>query len=354
MLEVLLDMEFLGISIDVNRFKVLSVELHKKVDSLKDDIFSEANMVFNLDSPKQVSEVLYKHLGLSVSNNKNQSTDNDSLLELSATNSIAKSILDYRQLSKILNTYVDSLPLLINPETNRIHTTFNLTNTSTGRLSSTNPNLQNIPIRTDIGKEVRATFITRDGNYTLLSADYSQIELRIVAYLSNEPNLVNAFKDNIDVHSTAASAIFNCPIDNIDANKRRVAKSINFGIMYGLGAYGLSQQLKISRSEADEMIKDYFKKFNVLKEYLTSIVESVRDRGYAETMFGRRRYFPEINSTNFHIRSAAERAAINMPIQGTASDMMKIAMLHIHEMFIHNGLLSKMLLQVHDELLFEV
>jgi DNA polymerase-1 len=309
-----------------------------------------------LDSPKQLGQVLFEKLQLPViaKTKTGYSTDVNVLSQLAASYPIAKYILDYRQMTKLLSTYVDSLPQWINPATGRIHSTFNQTITSTGRLSSTDPNLQNIPVRGEFGKEIRKAFVPQKSGWVILSADYSQIELRIIAYISGDENLIRAFKQGLDIHSATASLLFDKPIDAIDSDMRRVAKTVNFGILYGLGAYGLSQRLGIGRTEAQKIIDNYLAKYPGIKKYVEETISKTQKKGYAETLCGRRRYFPNINSMNKNLRSADERAAINLPIQGTASDMMKIAMIKIGRDFEKFRLRSMMILQIHDELLFEV
>jgi DNA polymerase-1 len=283
------------------------------------------------------------------------STDNQVLTELSHEHEIAKKIVDYRSLTKLNSTYVTALPKLINKKTGRIHTTFNQTVASTGRLSSTNPNLQNIPIKTDYGKEIRKAFVAKDSNYEIMSADYSQIELRIMAYYSGDEHLINAFNEGIDIHSATASKLFGKKLSDVTQDDRRVAKTVNFGIMYGLGSFGLSQRLGISRAYSKEIIDNYFESYPGIKNFMDEIIESTRQKTYAETIYGRRRYFKNINSSNHNIRTQDERAAINLPIQGSASDMIKLAMISVHKYLKNNSNIdAKMILQVHDELLFEV
>ena len=355
LIEVLVDMQTVGISIDGKKLHEVGIKVNEEIVQLKKFIYMETNEEFNIDSPKQLADILFNKMGLpTVKKNKTGfSTDLESLTELAEHHPVADLILNYRKLAKIKNTYIDALPKLINPQTNRIHTTFNQTIASTGRLSSTEPNLQNIPIRTELGKEIRSAFIAEADDFLLMSADYSQIELRIMAFLSNDANLIDAFKNNIDIHSATASLLFSCEVGDVTEDMRRTAKTVNFGIMYGLGSFGLSQRLRITRKAADEIIQNYFEKFHSIKTYISDTLSKVRELGYAETMIGRRRYFPDINHKNHNIRAAAERAAINMPIQGTASDMIKIAMLNIHQLLKQQNLRSQMILQIHDELLFE-
>ena len=262
-------------------------------------------------------------------------------------------VLDYRQVEKLRSTYVESLPRLINPDTGRVHTTFNQTVAATGRLSSTDPNLQNIPVRTELGQQIRKAFVPQRDGYVILSADYSQIELRIMAAFSTDPNLIAAFASGADIHSATAAILFDVAIEAVTNDQRRTAKTVNFGIMYGQGAFGLAQGLGISRNEAQKIIENYFEKYAGIKNYIDETVAITRERGYASTLLGRRRYFPTINASNRGLRTAAERAAINMPIQGTAADMMKLAMIRVHNRMKKEGLQSLMMLQVHDELVFE-
>jgi DNA polymerase-1 len=352
LINVLNDMEYTGIAINKGKLAEQSVVIGSEIDKKRQEIYEETGVEFNIDSPKQLIDVLTNKMGINLG--KKPSTDMQTLTEISNNYPIATTILDYRHLTKLKNTYIDALPKLINPYTNRIHTTFNQISVNTGRLSSTDPNLQNIPIRTNVGKEIRAAFITDKVNHLLLSADYSQIELRIMAYLSGDKNMINAINNDMDIHSATASAIYNYPVEQIDDEMRRTAKTINFGIIYGLGLFGLAQRLNISRSTASAIIKDYFNKFSGIKAYIYASLEKVRKLGYTETIIGRKRYFPDINNNNHNIRATSERAAINMPIQGSASDMIKIAMLNIFNEFNKKRFQSKMLLQVHDELLFEV
>jgi DNA polymerase-1 len=282
------------------------------------------------------------------------STDVQVLTELAPIYPIAQMLVDYRQLVKLNSTYVDALPKLINPTTGRIHTTYNQTIAATGRLSSTDPNLQNIPIRTELGTKVREAFIAQQENSIILSADYSQVELRIMAYYCQDKHLIDAFKDGLDIHSATAAILFDKKLDEVDSNMRRVAKTVNFGIMYGLGSFGLAQRLGISRTEGKEIIDNYFNKYPGIKDYMDLTIENTRKKGYSETLLGRRRYFPDILNRNQNLRAAAERGAINMPIQGTASDMMKIAMIKVYKSMKQEQVKSIMMLQVHDELVFEV
>jgi len=355
LISVLLDMEYIGVTIDRRALLDISAELEKNISSLKQQIYDFAGEAFNIDSSKQLAEILFNKLKIKTTKKTKTgfSTDASVLAELAPKYPIADLILKYRQLVKLKSTYVDTLPQLINVNTGRVHTTFNQTVVSTGRLSSTDPNLQNIPVRTDIGKEIRKAFIPSNTSNVIVSADYSQIELRVMAHISQDKNLINAFKNGLDIHSATAAVLFNKSLNEIDANMRRVAKTVNFGILYGLGSFGLSQRLGISRREASEIIDNYFNKYPAIKDYINSTIEFVRKNGYAETLCGRRRYFEDINSKNANLRAAAERAAINMPIQGTASDMIKIAMIRIHKRLCSEAFRTRMIMQVHDELVFD-
>jgi len=356
MVSVLTDMETNGVALDVKALNNLSVKISKNILEIQNDIFEEAQSNFNIDSPKQVAHVLFEKLMLPPSKKTKSgfSTDVNVLQDLANTYPIADKILEYRGLKKLKTTYVDVLPKLVNPKTNRIHTTYNQTAASTGRLSSNNPNLQNIPIKTTLGKEVRKAFIPGDNNRVLMSADYSQIELRIMAHISQDKHLIDSFKAGIDIHAATSAKIFGKDLKDVTQDDRRIAKTVNFGIMYGLGTYGLAQRLNIKRAFAKEIIENYFESYPGIKKYIDDTIAKVRDKGYAETLSLRRRYFREINSSNRQKQANAERAAINMPIQGTASDMLKIAMINIHKEMKNNSLQSLMTLQVHDELVFDV
>ncbi len=355
LVEVLTQMECNGVYIDNSTLKVISNQLSEQLENLRRKIIEQAGMEFNIDSPKQLGFVLFEKLKLPViaKTKTGYSTDVNVLLQLAESYPIAKDILEYRQMTKLLSTYVDALPNYVNPKTKRIHSTFHQTVVSSGRLSSSDPNLQNIPVRSEFGKEIRKAFAAQHPNWKIVSADYSQIELRIVAYFSKDPNLIEAFKNGRDIHSATASLLFEKPIDEITPEMRRVAKTVNFGIIYGLGPYGLSQRLNISRTEAQKIIDNYLNKYPGIKKYAEETIKQTAKLGYAQTLCGRRRYFQNINSQNKTLRSADERAAINHPIQGTAADMMKIAMVEIHKEFKKRKLKTMMLLQIHDELLFE-
>jgi DNA polymerase-1 len=355
MINVLTRMEYNGVAIDTGALAEMSVKIAAEADSLTKKIYDEAGIEFNIDSPKQLGHILFEKMMIPpVRKTKTgYSTDVQVLTQLSETYPIADMILQYRQLVKLKSTYVDALPRLINPETGRIHTTFNQTVASTGRLSSTDPNLQNIPIRTDLGKEIRRAFIPQSEGSIIFAADYSQVELRIMAHICGDEQMIRGFEEGLDIHSATSSALFGVPLDEVTGDMRRIAKTVNFGIMYGLGAFGLSSRLGIPRGEAQEIIDNYFEKYPGIRKYIDETIEKGHSLGYAETLCGRKRYFPEINSKNRNMRTAAERAAINMPIQGTAADMMKIAMIRIDEELRRRNMKSLMMLQVHDELVFE-
>ena len=346
---VLTDMELKGVRIDQDELKRQSDGLATDVHRLEAEIYAAAGENFNIGSPKQLAHVLFEKLKLPPGRRTKTgfSTDSDVLDGLSAAHPVPKLIVEYRELSKLKSTYVDALPALANPTTRRVHTTLNQAATSTGRLSSTNPNLQNIPIRTDRGRLVRKAFIA-DPGMVLISADYSQIELRILAHITGDDGLTRAFREDLDIHAATAGEVFNISLDKVTANHRRVAKAVNFGIAYGQGAFGLADTLGIPRGEATDIIDRYFKRFAGVKRYMETTIREGIDNGYVSTLFGRRRYIDELQSKNQNQRRAGERAAINAPIQGTASDLVKLAMIHAHE-----SLPIPLLMQVHDELLFE-
>lgn len=356
LINVLNTMEMNGIAVDDAALKELDKEIAEKLKILEKEIYEEAGAEFNIDSPKQLSHILFEKLMIPpIKKTKSgYSTDVQVLQELASTYEIADYILEYRQLAKLSSTYVKSLPKMVNSATNRIHTTFNQTIASTGRLSSVDPNLQNIPIRTDMGKKVRKVFVPGIKDNIILSADYSQVELRIMAYISQDKKMIDSFKDNLDIHAATSTQLFGVKLDEVTADMRRIAKTVNFGIMYGLGAFGLAQRLGMSRTEAKEIIDNYKKEYPGIQEYMDITVKFAQENGYAETLLGRRRYFKNINNNNRMLKTADERAAINMPIQGTASDMMKIAMININRKMKDENYRSLMMLQVHDELVFEV
>jgi DNA polymerase-1 len=355
---VLCGMEKEGIRIDSNFLKEYSVQLADSCNEIQAGIYKMAGGEFNISSPQQVGKILFDHLKLVDKPKKTKTgqyqTDEETLVELAAEHEIVRQILDYRQIQKLKGTYVDALPELINPGTGRLHTSFNQAVAATGRLSSNNPNLQNIPIRTERGQEVRRAFIPRDENHVLLSADYSQIELRIIAHVSKDEGMIEAFRDGLDIHTATAARVWGVTLDEVDKEMRRRAKTVNFGIIYGISAFGLSQRIGIPRGEAKEIIENYFSKFPGIKDYMDTTQDFARQHGYVETLMGRRRYIRDINSKNATVRGFAERNAINAPIQGSAADLIKMAMIDIHKWLKNSDLQTKMILQVHDELLFDV
>jgi DNA polymerase-1 len=358
LISVLADMEAEGITLDKNALKELSGELEKDILKVEAEIQQLAGTSFNVSSPKQVGEVLFEVLKVTEKPKKTKTgqyaTGEEILVKLVGKHEIIGKILDYRELVKLKNTYVDSLPLLVNPNSGRIHTSYNQVVAVTGRLSSDNPNLQNIPIRTERGREIRKAFVARNENYILLSADYSQIELRIIAELSKDAGMIEAFQSGQDIHKSTAAKVYNVSLEEVTSDMRRNAKMVNFGIIYGISAFGLSERLNIPRKEAAEIIENYFAKYPGIKSYMDESIEIAREKGYVETIMGRRRYLRDINSSNHTVRGYAERNAINSPIQGSAADMLKIAMINIQNDFKAKNIKSKMLLQVHDELVFDV
>jgi DNA polymerase-1 len=351
-------MESEGIGLDVPFLNDYSELLAKELYEMRDKIYAISGVEFNIDSPKQMGDILFEHLKIPYEGAKTKTgqygTSEDILSKMQDKYEIIDHILNYRELTKLKSTYVDALPALVNPKTGRIHTTFAQTIAATGRLASNNPNLQNIPIRTDRGKEIRKAFIPRNEDFLILSADYSQIELRIIAAITQDEGMMEAFKRGEDIHATTASKVFNVELADVTGEMRRRAKAVNFGLAYGQSAFGLSQTLGISRSESKEIIDNYFEKFPGIKNYMTDTIKFAQEHGYIETMLKRRRYLRDINSKNHTVRSQAERNAINSPIQGSAADMIKMAMIHVHEEMLKRKLKSKMLLQVHDELVFDV
>jgi len=358
LIRVLCDLEYEGIRINGDFLNEYSKELDKLILLKEQEIYRNAGVQFNISSPKQVGEVLFDRLKVPYrwkrTSTGQYSTDFDKLTELAGEHIVIDTILEYRKLSKLKSTYVDALPTMINPRTGRVHSNFNQARAATGRLSSENPNLQNIPIKDEAGREIRKAFIPRDDDYILLAADYSQIELRIIAEISNDQSMLDAFVAGNDFHRATASKVYNVPYDEVSSEQRRNAKTVNFSITYGAGATNLSRQLNISRKEATELIQSYFREFSGLKNYMDTTVNSARELGYVKTLLGRRRNLRDINSRNSLTASNAERVAINTPIQGTAADMIKIAMIDIHKVFKEEQLLSRMVLQVHDELVFDV
>lgn len=354
----LAEIEKNGVKIDVDTLKTFSESLQKDIATLENSIYEKAGVQFNIASPKQLGEVLFDKLQLDPKAKKTKTgqykTGEDVLLALAHKSDIVKDILDFRQFQKLKSTYVDALPTLINPNTGLIHTSYNQAVAATGRLSSTNPNLQNIPIRTEKGREVRKAFIPRSEDHVLLSADYSQIELRIMAELSQDENMLEAFTLGHDIHKATAARVYGVDINEVTSDQRRNAKAVNFGIIYGQSAFGLSQSLGIPRREAAEIIDQYFNQYHGIKQYMSKAVESAKEKGYVETILKRRRYLRDINSANMTVRGFAERNAINAPIQGSAADMIKVAMINIQNDIKEQGLQGKMIMQVHDELVFDV
>ena len=358
LLRVLADMELEGINLDKEFLNSLSSDLNNDIAALEKKIYEDAGTEFNIGSPKQLGEILFDKLKLVEKPKKTKtgqySTAEDVLSYLAKDHEIIQNVLDYRGLAKLKSTYVDALPEQVEPSTGRVHTDYMQTVAATGRLSSNNPNLQNIPIRTERGRQVRKAFIPRDENYTLLAADYSQIELRIIAALSEETTMIEAFKNGEDIHASTASKVFDIPIEQVTREQRSNAKTVNFGIIYGVSAFGLSNQTDLSRSEAKELIDTYYKTYPKLRNYMSEQVDFARENGYVQTVLGRRRYLKDINGSNAIVRGAAERNAVNAPIQGSAADIIKIAMINIHKKLEEGNYKSKMLLQVHDELVFDI
>lgn len=352
---VLADMEEVGVKIDTKMLNYISKELERELDGIQRRIYFLAGEEFNINSPKQLSRVLFQSLGFQPTKKTKTgfSTELSVLEELAEFHELPQEVLNYRSMNKLKTTYVDALPQLVNLKTGRIHTSFNQTATATGRLSSSDPNLQNIPIRGDWGRRIRESFITEEGNI-LLSADYSQVELRILAHLSQDVGLLEAFSNDLDVHARTASELFGIPIDKVTPDMRRIAKTVNFGVIYGISPFGLSETLSISRDDARKYIEQYFDRHPGVKRYIEETLESAKNRGYVVTLFGRKRSIPELKNQNSTIRQQGERLAINSPIQGTAADIIKIAMIQIWKGFQDRALTAKMILQVHDELLFEL
>lgn len=358
LLRVLADMELEGINLDEKFLNSLSEKLDNDIKALEADIFKEAGEEFNIASPKQLGDILFDKLKLVEKPKKTKTgqyaTGEEILSVLAKDHKIIQHILDYRGLAKLKSTYVDALPTQVEPTTGRVHTDYMQTVAATGRLSSNNPNLQNIPIRTERGRQVRKAFVPRDENYVLMAADYSQIELRIIAALSQEDNMINAFKKGEDIHASTASKVFGVPLEEVTREQRSNAKTVNFGIIYGVSAFGLSNQTDLSRSEAKDLIDTYYATYPKLRNYISDQIEIARENGYVQTVLGRRRYLKDINSRNAVVRGAAERNAVNAPIQGSAADIIKVAMINIHKKLQEGQFKSKMLLQVHDELVFDV
>jgi DNA polymerase-1 len=357
LIPVLTDMEFEGVRIDTGSLAELSVSLEQESKEIEKRVYELAGVRFNLASPKQLGEVLFEKLKLDPKAKKTKTgqyaTGEEILSKLADEHEIAQAILEHRQMVKLKSTYVDALPTMINSKTGRIHTTYNQFVAATGRLSSINPNLQNIPIRTARGREIRKAFVPRDENYVLLSADYSQIELRLMAAFSQDESMLEAFRTGRDIHATTAAKIFKVPLDEVTTDMRRKAKTANFGIIYGISAFGLAQRLSIPRGEAKEIIDAYFTEFPAVKQYMDGAIEKARTQEYVETILGRRRYLRDINSRNMTMRGFAERNAINAPLQGSAADLIKVAMIHVQAWMKSKNLKSKLILQVHDELVFD-
>jgi DNA polymerase-1 len=356
---VLASMEAEGVKIDIPTLKDYSLQLEKEIADIEKEIHEQAGQKFNIASPKQMGEILFEKLKITenprmTTKSKQYSTGEDILQKLINKHPIIQNILDYRSLTKLKSTYVDVLPGMVNPRTGRIHTSYNQAVAATGRLSSNNPNLQNIPIRTERGREIRKAFIPRNDKYTLLSADYSQVELRIIAELSGDEGMIEAFRQGVDIHTATASKVYGVSLEEVDKDMRRNAKMVNFGIVYGISAFGLSERLNIPRAEARHIIDQYFEKYPGIKIYMQNTIKGARENGFVETMMGRRRYIRDINSGNAVVRGFAERNAINAPIQGSSADMIKIAMINIHNKLTEQKFKTKMILQVHDELVFDV
>ena len=354
LVKVLAEMEYVGVYVDKEMLKQYSIILNQKVNELTKEIYETAGIEFNINSPKQLGEVLFEKLNLPVikKTKTGYSTDGDVLEKLKEEHPVIDKILEYRTLSKLKATYVDGMLPLINEKTQRIHAKFNQTVTATGRISCTDPNLQNIPIRTEIGRELRKIFVAKEG-CTLIDADYSQVELRVLAHMSGDETMIKAFNDDVDVHAMTASQVFNVPLEEVTKQMRSEAKAVNFGIVYGISDFGLATNIGIGRKKAKEYIEKYFEKYPKIKEYMDNAVEHCKEKGYVETLWGRRRYVPEIKSNNYNVRQFGERVAMNAPIQGTAADIIKIAMVNIENELEERKLKAKLILQVHDELVIE-
>jgi DNA polymerase-1 len=356
LMSVLAQMEFNGVSLDTDLLGKMSKSINKQIEQLTDKIFAVAGLPFNIDSTKQLGEVLFDRLGLqSVRQGKTQrSTDADVLEQLSSQHPIVPLLLEYRQLVKLQNTYIDKLPLLVNPKTQRLHASFNQTVTSTGRLSSSDPNLQNIPIRTEVGKQIRSAFVPKDKAGCILSADYSQIELRLLAHFSKDKALLKAFADDMDIHTFVASQIYGIPVEEVSSEMRTKAKAVNFGIIYGQGPYGLSQTVGISQGEAKKFIDDYYARYPSIRAFMDGEIDKAAKLGFAQTILGRRRPITGLDSKNFNVRSLSQRLTVNTVVQGSAADLIKMAMIAIQRRIEKENLPIKMILQIHDELVFEL
>lgn len=355
---VLAEMEATGVKLDTNALKQSSEVLSQQLSTLEESIYDLAGQSFNINSTKQVGEILFDKLKLDEKAKKTKtggySTSEEVLEKIRGKHPIVDKLLEYRGIKKLLSTYIDALPALIHPETGKIHTSFNQAVTATGRLSSTNPNLQNIPVRDELGREIRKAFIADDDDCIFFSADYSQIELRLMAHLSNDPHMVDAFCSGADIHAATAAKIYGIPVEEVTSDMRRKAKTANFGIIYGISVFGLAERLSIPRAESKELIDGYFQTYPRIKEYMEESIRVAKEKGYVETLFKRKRFLPDINSHNAIVRGYAERNAINAPIQGSAADIIKLAMIRIHQRFEAEHLKSRMILQVHDELNFNV
>ncbi len=355
---VLADVEFNGVRVNGDFLYDYSKDLAVLIVAKEKEIYAKAGSTFNIASPKQVGEILFDRLEIPYRWRKTKtgqySTNEEKLTELAEKHQVVRDILDFRKLAKLKSTYVDALPRMINPRTGRIHTSFNQARAATGRLSSENPNLQNIPIKDEAGRKIRKAFIPKDDNHVLLAADYSQIELRLMAEISEDKTMVEAFQKGLDIHRATAAKVYEVELDAVTSDQRRNAKTVNFSIIYGAGSTNLSKQLGIKRTEAKKLIEQYFATYNGLKSFMDTVVEKARETGYVETLKGRKRYLKDLTSRNAFVRTNAERVAVNTPIQGSAADMIKLAMIHVHKAFKEKGFHSKMILQVHDELVFDV
>ena len=351
--KVLAQMEELGFAVDKEGIAEYGEIMQNKIDQLQDLVYEEVGYRFNLNSPKQLGEALFIKLGLPAGKKTKTgySTNAEVLEKLRYEHPVVELILEYRTLAKIKSTYCDGL-LKVVEEDGRIHSSFNQTETRTGRISSTEPNLQNIPVRTDVGRELRKFFVAKEG-CVLVDADYSQIELRVLAHVANDSGMIEAFKENDDIHRNTAAQVFHMPREMVTPLMRSRAKAVNFGIIYGIGAFSLAKNIGVTRKEAEEYIKTYLDHFSGVRNYMTNVVEHAKETGYVETLFGRRRYLPELSSSNFNLRSFGERVAMNMPIQGTAADIIKIAMIRVVHRLEKEGLRARLILQVHDELIVE-
>ncbi|GAE45911.1 DNA polymerase I [Mesobacillus boroniphilus JCM 21738] len=352
---VLADMEYQGVKLDMNRLDKMGEEIKGRLAEIETRIFEMAGEQFNINSPKQLGVILFEKLGLpAVKKTKTgYSTSADVLEKLAPKHKIIEEILNYRQLGKLQSTYIEGLQKVVNKETEKVHTRFNQALTATGRLSSTDPNLQNIPIRLEEGRKIRQAFVPSEKGWVIFAADYSQIELRVLAHIAGDEKLISAFQNDMDIHTKTAMEVFNVGKDEVTSNMRRHAKAVNFGIVYGISDYGLSQSMNITRKEAGEFIERYLESYPGVKEYMDEIVKDAKAKGYVQTLLHRRRYIPEITARNFNLRSFAERTAMNTPIQGSAADIIKKAMIDMAERLREEGVKTRLLLQVHDELIFE-